>query len=123
MIKVIGVLSLLLILVSGFSYTQYLKLKAKDVEITTQLDTIDSLSKEVKDKKDQLEIERTMSTTIVNDTRVSDNSFNSLVGQINTIDCSSQKETKSNDSKIIVTDNVTKYYNILHSAYSLQNKN
>ena len=123
MIKVIGVLSLLLILVSGFSYTQYLKLKAKDKEINTQLDTIDSLRKEVKDKKDQLEIERTMSTTIVNDTRASDNSFNSLVGQINTIDCSSQKETKSNDSKIIVTDNVTKYYNILHSAYSLQNKN
>jgi len=125
MIKVIAVLSLLLVLAGGLSYTQHLKLKAKDVEITTQLDTIKSLQEEVKDKKDRLEIERGMSKTILNDTRVSDASYSSLVQQINEIDCSPTKEVKSNESNKdnTVDPIVTKYYNILHTAYSLQNQN
>lgn len=125
MLKVIGVLSLLLILVSGFSYTQHLNLKAKDVEISTQLESIDSLSKEVKDKKDRLEILANMNNIIVTDTRISDNSFNSLTDKLNQIDCTSQKEAKSDESNKtnITNSNVSKYYDVLHSAYRLQNEN
>lgn len=124
MIKVIGVLSLLLILISGFSYTQYLNLKAKDIEIATQLDVITNKDQEIKDTKYQIEIERGMNNTIVTDTRTSDTSFNSLVNKINNIDCIPKKEVKSNvDIKEISNPVINYYYDVLHSAYRLQNKN
>lgn len=124
MLKIIATLSLLLILSSGYSYIQHLKLKAKDVEIATQLDVIDSLSKEVKDKKELLEIERKLGSTILIDTRTSDSSFNSLVTKINTIDCSPKREVKSDENiKESNTSSVSEYYDVLHSAYRLQNKN
>ncbi len=124
MLKVIAILSLLLTLVSGYSYTQHLKSKAKDVEIATQLDMIKVLTQEVKDKKEQLEIERGMSNVIVTDTRTSDTSFNSLVNKINTIDCSPKREVKSDENikKSNTPTIVSEYYNVLRSAYSLQNK-
>lgn len=125
MIKIIAVLSLLLILVSGLSYTQHLKLKAKDVEIVTQLDTIKSLENEVKDKTDRLEIERGMNATINLDTRISDNSFGKLTDQLKSLNCNPTKEIKQNasDKETNVDPVVSNYYNILRSAYSLQNKN
>lgn len=124
MLKVIGILSLLLILISGFSYTQYLNLKAKDIEIATQLDVITNKDKEIKDTKYQIEIERSMNNTIVVDTRTSDTSFNSLVSKINTIDCIPKKEVKSNvDIKENSNSVINDYYDVLHSAYRLQNKN
>ena len=124
MIKVIAILSLLLILVSGLSYTQHLKLKAKDVEIATQLDIIKSLQDEVKDKKDRLEILTNMSNVIVTDTRVSDSSFNSLTSDLKSLNCTPAKEVKPNVSnkETNVDPVVSKYYNILRSAFRLQNK-
>lgn len=125
MIKVIAILSLLLTLSSGGLYIQHLKLKAKDVEIATQLDTIKSLDKEVKDKTDRLEIERGMNATINLDTKVSNNSFGKLADELKSLNCNPAKEVKQNatNKETDVDPIVIKYYNILQSAYSLQNKN
>lgn len=124
MIKVIAVLSLLLTLATGYIYIQHLEIKAKDVEITIQLDVIKSKDKEIKEKTDRLDIITGMSNVIVTDTRISDSSFSALTNELNQIDCSPSKEVKSNATNIKASpdSNVNKYYNILRSAYDLQNK-
>lgn len=120
--NIIASLCLLLSLSLGYNYIQHLKLNAAEVSEQLHSDAISSLNTQLQDKNKQLGRERSASASILSDTRLSDNSFDSLTSKVIEIDCSPIKGNVNEVSVHTSDKSVDAYYSVLHTAYRLQNK-
>lgn len=127
MLKIIGGLSLLLIISLSFNYAQFQKAKAKDLVIQTYTQANKELNIE-KDKltKDKQSLQDSYDN-VLSAVKQSDASFEELTNKLGELNCSKEKVNhapKTTPTKAIPVDtSVAKYYDILRTAYSLQNKN
>ena len=119
------------LLLSGMlNYTLFGKNRANDFVIDQQKQSIDDLNKTIKFNGVVKTITEQTFSGVIDATKISDDSFEQLKDKIYTYDkCKKQDvkpvtpKVKADESIPTIDPDVTVYYDILQSAYSLQNKN
>lgn len=115
---------LLLLSLMG-NYAQYGKAQASHLVIASQEVSIKDLKKQINHVEEDKKLAEASYDKVLIKTKESEISFNKLSEALSAVDC---QEGKTNDSVKtpssgvnLIDPDVTTYYNILHSAYSLQN--
>lgn len=122
-------LFLALCLSGFFNYSQYNKIKLNNILIEQQAQSITDLNSSLKLKQSIEQITDDTFKVVLDEVKVSDKSFESLKDNLAKINTCKKEITKGNVNNIgdvneikTIDPDVVSYYDILQSAYNLQNK-
>lgn len=121
MIKIIATLSVLLIISLIFNYNQYNSSQVNKLLLSLAENNVKELNKSLLLKDEKVEVTEKVYETVSKNTEKSNKSFDDLKQKLSDIDC--KKPEKQNEKvKPSDTADIVKYYNVLHSAYKIQDK-
>lgn len=124
MLRILIAVSVLLTLSLSVNYLQFEKSKTSQIVIDSQKESVKEFQKQVKELQENGELVISTFKSVDEKVQKSDISFNDISRKLITINCTkaSNDESKATGGNLVDSD-VTTYYDLLHSAYNLQNKN
>ncbi len=130
LLKISVGLFLALCLSGFFNYSLYNKIKLNNILIEQQVQSIADLNSSLELKQSIKQITDDTFKVVIDEVKVSDKSFEVLKDNLAKIDNCKKQITKGNVDNIgdvneikAIDPDVVSYYDILQSAYNLQNKN
>lgn len=129
-IKTVTILFVLLVASGLMNYSLYNKTVEDKIFINQQKQSIEELNKSNKFKDEVKGVTDNTFKQVITDIESNKQSFDSVKDKLKNINCNKQEakvETKKNEHtkeipNSVVDPDVTAYYDILQSAYSLQNQ-